>query len=162
MTSPIQKENYRTSEIVSLRQNPAQLERFVAYFSCHWGNAAVYRDCMAAGLDSNSPLPQWYLLENFTRGIIGCAGLITNDFISRMDLWPWLCALYIDEPYRGNALGSVLIKHVRSEAFLLGFPSLYLCTDHVGYYEKYGFEHIANGIHPWGKSSRIYRCKTDD
>ncbi|NLG25403.1 MAG: GNAT family N-acetyltransferase, partial [Clostridiales bacterium] len=43
------------------------------------------------------------------------------------------------------------------DARLAGFLSLYLVTDHVGYYEKYGFAHIGVGYHPWGETSRIYR-----
>lgn len=149
-------------QIISLRQTPAHLERFFDFFVRHWHNEAVYRDCLTACLNSDSPLPQWYLLVNQADEIIGGAGLITNDFISRMDLWPWLCALYIEEPYRGKAYGKELIEHVRREAARLGFAHLYLCTNHVGYYEKYGFEHLGNGCHPWGESSRIYHNSTKE
>lgn len=34
------------------------------------------------------------------------------------------------------------------------------CTDHIGYYERYGFTHIGTGYHPWGESSRIYAAET--
>ena len=92
--------------------------------------------------------------------IIGGYGLITNDFISRQDLYPWLCALYVEKDFRGRRLGSRMLAHGRSEAARLGFATLYLATDHIGYYEQYGWTFIGNGYHPWGESSRIYEQQT--
>lgn len=146
--------------VISLRKTPEQLERFIEFFVRHWHNEALYRDCLTACMNSDSRLPQWYLLVNHADEIIGGAGLITNDFISRMDLMPWLCALYIEEPYRGNAFGAQLIEYVKAETGHLGYDRLYLCTDHANYYEKYGFEYLGNGFHPWGESSRIYSVGT--
>lgn len=149
-------------ELLSVREHPQLAGEMIAFFQRHWASPdsmRVYEDCIRACLHSESPLPQWYTLWQDGRIIAG-AGLITNDFISRMDLWPWLAALYVEEEYRGNALGSVLLRHVRRQAALLGFDRVYLATDHIGYYEKYGFEYIADGCHPWGDSSRIYCADT--
>ena len=49
---------------------------------------------------------------------------------------------------------------IREDAAAAGFPAVYLCTDHVGYYEKYGFRHVGTGYHPWGDESRIYEALT--
>ncbi|CEN26442.1 GNAT family N-acetyltransferase [Paraclostridium sordellii] len=115
----------------------------------------VYEDCINNCITSNSSLPQWYLLLDNDE-IVGCAGLITNDFISRMDLYPWVCALYIEEKYRGNSYVSMLLSEVKKDALNAGFNRLYLCTDHIGYYEHYDFNHIGMEYHPWGEESRIY------
>ena len=146
--------------IISVRQEPHYAQQAIQYFQKQWANEAsamVYKDCILSCLNSSSPLPQWYLLYDDER-IIGCAGLVTNDFISRMDLYPWLCALYMDEAYRGQNLGALLISRVKEDAKKSGFHHLYLAADHIGYYEHYSFAYLAQGYHPWGKSARIYYC----
>ena len=54
-------------------------------------------------------------------------------------------------------LGQVLIDRAIVEAELLGFKTLNLCTDHIGYYEKFGFRYLGSCYHPWGEESRLYQ-----
>ncbi len=147
-------------EIISIRENPGYKDKAIGYFQRKWPTVypKIYEDCIIHSLTTRNPLPQWYLLENEGE-IIGCAGLITNDFISRMDLYPWVCAIFIEEKYRGNNYGSLLIDKAKRDAKDAKFEYLYLSTDHIGYYEKFGFGYIGQGYHPWGDESRIYQCK---
>lgn len=146
--------------IISVRENPEYRDKAIAYFQRSWSSVmpVIYEDCITHSILTDNPLPQWYLLEKEGE-IIGCAGLITNDFISRMDLYPWVCAIYIEEKYRGNEYGSLLIAKAKEDTKKAGFDNMYLCTDHIGFYEKYGFNYIGQGYHPWGEESRIYKVK---
>ncbi|MDR2914784.1 MAG: GNAT family N-acetyltransferase [Tannerella sp.] len=144
-------------KIISVREHPEYKDKAIDYISSKWSAPrAVYDDCITHGITSTNPLPQWYLLEKEGE-IIGCAGLITNDFISRMDLYPWVCGVFIEEAHRGNAYASLLLKKAQEDAVKGGFDHLYLSTDHIGYYEKYGYRYIGQGYHPWGEESRIYQ-----
>lgn len=148
-------------KVISVREHPEYCERAINYFSSKWGiDRKIYEDSIKNSLTTESPIPRWYLMINENDEIIGSFGLIMNDFVSRQDLFPYLCALYIEENERGKALGSQLLLYGRKEAKKLGFNKLYLCTDHIGYYEKYEFNHIGTGYHPWGDSSRIYESDT--
>lgn len=145
-------------ELISVREKPETLEEVIAYFQRCWASEdsmMVYDDAIRSALMSDNPLPQWVVLKQDDQ-IIGCAGLIPNDFISRMDLWPWLCALYVDEAHRGKGWSRILVEAMKQKASELGFEHLYLCTDHIGYYERFGFHPIGTGYHPWGESSTIY------
>ena len=146
--------------IIAIREHPEYLEQAVDYFSDKWGvERNIYQDCIANSLITESPLPRWYLMMKNDK-IIGSYGLIVNDFISRQDLWPWICAVYIEESERGKALGSTLLEHGRKEAANLGFPVVYLSTDHVGLYEKYGWQYIGQGYSITGKDTRIYKASS--
>lgn len=141
---------------MGIRENPEYLERGINYFTSKWGiDRKIYADCITHSIKTDNPLPRWYLMLK-NGEIIGSYGLIANDFISRQDLYPWLCALFIEKDERGRQLGVKLLEHGRTQALKLGFGKLYLCTNHNGYYEKYGWKHIANGFHPWGEESKIY------
>jgi N-acetylglutamate synthase-like GNAT family acetyltransferase len=144
--------------IINVREHPEYMEQAITYFQNKWADEnsmKVYEDCIAHSITTDSPLPIWYLMVEESE-VIGCAGLITNDFISRGDLWPWICAIYIEERYRGKSLGKEFLSRAKTDAKKAGFTKVYLCTDHAGYYEKYGFTYIGDGYHPWGSSSRIY------
>ena len=146
--------------IISIRENPEYKDKAIQYFQKCWKGVPpiIYEDCISHAVGSIKPLPHWYLLEKEGE-LIGCAGLITNDFISRMDLYPWICAIFIEEHHRGNAYGALLMEKAKEDARQGGFDHVYLCTDHVGYYEKYGFSYMGQGYHPWNEESRIYGCR---
>lgn len=147
-------------KIISVRKNPEYKDEAIAYFQKSWPNVMpeIYDDCITHSINARDSLPQWYLLIKNDE-IIGCAGLITNDFISRGDLYPWINAIFIDEKYRGNAYASLLMEQAKTDAKKAGFKYLYLCTEHIGFYEKYGFRYIGQGYHPWGGESRIYEIE---
>ncbi len=147
-------------KVMSVRENPGYKEKAVGYLQQSWPEVwpVMYRDCLDHCLDAENPLPQWYLLEK-EGAVIGCAGLITNDFISRMDLYPWLCALYVAEEQRGNNYAKRLIGKAMEDTKRFGFKYLSLCTVHVGYYERFGFEYIGQGYQPWQEQMRIYRIR---
>lgn len=149
-------------KIISVRESPEYKDQIILYLQQSWPKVLpeIYKDCVEHCINSPNLLPQWYVLIKEDK-IIGCAGLITNDFISRMDLYPWLAALFIDEGHRGNNYGLLLINKTKEDAKRGGFQNLYLSTDHIGYYEKYGFTYIGNGYHPWGYQSRIYKIDLD-
>lgn len=147
-------------KIISVREYPTYKDRAIAYFQEKWPSVSpnIYEDCITHSINARDNLPQWYLLEKEDE-IIGCAGLITNDFISRGDLYPWICAVFIDEKQRGNAYSTLLIDKAKSDTKKFGYEYLYLSTSHIGFYEKYNFNYIGQGYHPWGEESRIYEIK---
>ncbi|MDR1263415.1 MAG: GNAT family N-acetyltransferase, partial [Oscillospiraceae bacterium] len=75
-------------------------------------------------------------------------------------LSPWISSLLIHPAERGNGYGGMLLKHVRREAAKLGFIKLYLATNHIGYYEKYGFHEFGLANLSFGTPTKIYEANS--
>lgn len=149
-------------QVVSVRERPELAEQAIAFFQEHWATGEsrrVYDNCIRHAIMAEGFLPQWYLLTDGGT-VAGGAGLIPNDFISRADLCPWFCALYVEPAYRGHGCSALLLDRAQRDAAAAGYGFLYLCTDLNGFYERMGGEYIGVGYHPWGERSRIYRVET--
>ena len=73
------------------------------------------------------------------------------------DLTPWAGFVYTYPPYRGKRRMGKLLEHVYRLAKQDGFPCVYISTDHVGLYEKYGCTFLKHTKDTHGSPSRLYR-----
>ena len=146
-------------KIIRMHDHPGGLEEAIAYYHSKWGNERNKAFIEDAIKNSNyESLPQFFVLLK-GENIVGCCGLIINDLISRHDLWPWFCGLFVEESERGQDLGADLLKFVEKTVKDLGFGNLYLSTDHISYYERYCWRFLGIGYEPDGSPTRIYSIK---
>ena len=100
----------------------------------------AYLDCMNAYLREKTELG-WYLCLEEDR-IVGGMGVIENDFHNRKDLSPNICAVYTEEAYRNQGIAGKLLNMTVNDLNQKGITPVYLLTNHVGFYERYGWEFL--------------------
>lgn len=142
-------------EIVSLRERPALLEDAAAWFHAKWGvPAEAYLERMRPYLAQESAYG-WYLCLDGGR-IVGGLGVIDNDFHDRKDLAPNVCAVYTEPDHRGRGVAGRLLKRAVSDLRAAGISPVYLVTDHVGFYERYGWRFCCTAREDGGGRTRVY------
>lgn len=72
------------------------------------------------------------------------------------NLTPWIGFVYTFPNYRGNRFAGELLNHAESLAKKDGAKNIYISTDHIGLYEKYGYEFFKTAKTIAGEDSRIY------
>ena len=126
-------------DYVTLRERPELLDTAASWFHAKWGvPKEAYLACMTAYLKHETEYG-WYLCMLGDQ-IVGGLGVIDNDFHDRKDLSPNVCAVYTEEEYRNQGIAGKLLDLVVSDMKDKGVSPLYLVTDHVGFYERYGWE----------------------
>ena len=88
--------------------------------------------------------------------IDGFCTLAKTDCISDVTYTPYIGFMFIGEQYRGNRLSEKLIVFALAYAKELGFDKVYLVSDHINLYEKYGFVKIGEKEAPWGELETIF------
>ncbi|MCR5147237.1 MAG: GNAT family N-acetyltransferase [Clostridia bacterium] len=76
--------------------------------------------------------------------LIGFISLFENDCDEKPALKPWYATMYVKSVYRGNGYSRMLNEAIIAEAKKRGFKKLYLKSDLVNYYEKFGFVYLEN------------------
>lgn len=112
------------------------------WFSAKWGiPAELYLKSMEDSLEEGADVPKWYVALS-EGSIIGGLGVIENDFHDRKNLRPNVCAIYVEEGYRGKGLAGKLLEYACDDMARRGIDTLYLLTDHESFYEKYGWQFL--------------------
>lgn len=123
----------------TLRQRPDLKERAAEWFHSKWGvPTQAYLDCMEAYLNQETEYG-WYLCLDGEK-IIGGLGVIENDFHDRKDLTPNICAVYTEQDYRCKGIAGQLLDMVVEDLKSKSVTPVYLITEHIGFYERYGWE----------------------
>lgn len=81
--------------------------------------------------------------------------LADRDCIDDAALHPWIGFVYTAPEFRGQRCAGRLIDHAVRVAGECGAQHVYICTDHVGLYEKYGFTYLENRVSIYGEDSRV-------
>ena len=126
---------------ITLREMPDLKECAADWFHTKWGvPKEAYLDCMDAYLRGKTEFG-WYLCLDEDR-IVGGMGVIENDFHNRKDLSPNICAVYTEEEYRNQGIAGNLLNMTVNDLGQKGINPVYLVTNHVGFYERYGWKFL--------------------
>ena len=132
-------------------------EEFIrtALKNCEWGAGKFLYDLIVE--DRRSILGWNYictLVED--NSVISFCTLAQKDCINDDSLFPWIGFVYTTPSYRKKGYAKQLIQYCLKKAKDLGYRRVYLATDHIGLYEKYGFQYLESRIDIYDEESRIY------
>ena len=131
-------EEYR---YITLTEKPELKEEAASWFHSKWGiPKEAYLECMNAYLDNETDYGWYFCLCD--EKIVAGMGVIENDFHDRKDLAPNVCAVYTEEDYRCKGIAGNLLNIVVEDMRNKGVSPIYLVTDHIGFYERYGWEFL--------------------
>lgn len=91
--------------------------------------------------------------------ICGYCTVAKTDCIPELHYTPYIGYIFVDEFYRRGRLSQQLIVYAMNYLKSVGFDKVYIVSDHVNLYEKYGFVVIDRKIAPWGSEEKIYMQK---
>ena len=80
--------------------------------------------------------------------LVGFISLFEKDGDERIDLKPWYATMYVKKEYRGKGYSRLLNEAILKEPKNKGFNKVYLKSDLINYYEKFGaiyLENLSNG-----------------
>ena len=80
--------------------------------------------------------------------MIGFISLFKYDGDERRDLTPWYSTMYVKKEYRGKGYSKLLNDALIEECVKRGYDKIYLKSDLINYYEKFGakyMEKLTNG-----------------
>lgn len=88
--------------------------------------------------------------------IVSFCTLTQRDCIKDDSLFPWIGFVFTVPEYRGHRYSGELIEFVCKEANKQGYNKVYIATDHIGLYEKYGFTYMESRTDIYNVDSSIY------
>lgn len=123
---------------------------------CDWSAARFLRKLLEEGT-FHETLGGWGHLYLLMEGeeLVSFLTLTGQDAVRDESLTPWIGFVYTVPARRGHRYAGRLLDHACARAAELGYERIYIGTDHVGLYEKYGYRYLEDRIDCWGSRMRV-------
>ena len=122
-------------------------------FNCSWRAGSA----LAKSMDENIFTDFEKVIASFDgEDICGYCTVAKTDCIPDAPYTPYIGFVFVDEKYRGHRLSESMIDFAISYLKECGFKKVYLISDHINLYEKYGFTVIDRKMADWGEMEKIY------
>lgn len=143
-------------EIINYFESEKQVQLKEKIAACDWSAARFLTELLEKGA-FNDMLGGWGYLFLLMDGeeLVSFATMTGQDAVRDESLTPWIGFVYTCPQYRGYRYGGQLLRHAEECAARLGYRRMYIGTDHVGLYEKYGYTYRENRVDIWGDDMRV-------
>ena len=132
--------------VKNIREKQEYLREVVTLTRLEWGNKLDTQEEFNEKVNKkiqniikgfNNPyFSKLILLDD--KKLVGFISLFESDGEERLNLKPWYATMYVKKEYRGNGYSKILNDAILKEAKNRGFKKVYLKTELVNYYEKFG------------------------
>ena len=133
--------------IIDIKDDDKYLEEYIKLCCLEWGSSKsteqmeqYIMEKKKKILTGDKVLKVLGLIKN--NNLIGFISLFKYDGDERRDLTPWYATMYIKKEYRGKGYSKILNNAILKEADKLGYKKVYLKTNLINYYEKFGAQYI--------------------
>lgn len=134
-----------TIELHCLADHLHHVEELAKLHDAEWGHlfpriSLEEREARLQGATGRSEIPSIVIAVDGPK-LVGSAALVGQDMSDRLELTPWLAAVYVKPKYRRQGIAATLVGRVEQEAKALGTEQIYLFTEHEeAFYAKRGWE----------------------
>lgn len=134
-------------EFRDLKTNDNYLKEYIKLCSLEWGSKKTkeemnnYIDEKLEQIKTSDKIIK--VIGLFDKdNLIGFISLFKYDGEERNDLTPWYATMYVKKEYRGNNYSKLLNDEILKEAKKLNYKKVYLKSELVNYYKKFGAQYI--------------------
>lgn len=134
-------------KVINLKENNKYLKESIKLCSLEWGsyksNAEMkrYIEKKSNKILNGEDVISIFGIEEDNE-LVGFISLFKTDGEERRDLTPWYATMYVKEKFRGKGYSKLLNTIILNEAQRLGYKKVYLKSNLINYYEKFGANYI--------------------
>jgi len=146
-------------QILDLHSANEQKQWMEKIRACDWGAAKFLADLLEKNKFYEMVGGGSLLILAEEENIVAFCTLTRKDCVDDDSLFPWIGFVFTSPEYRGHRCSEKLITYACNKAKEEGFDTVYIATDHIGLYEKYGFTYMESRLDIYNEVSRIYYRK---
>lgn len=132
-------------KIINITNNTKYLKKYIALCYLEWSEKekklTEYIDYKLRKLKIENNIILILGLVDYNK-LVGFISLLKKDGDCEVKLTPWYATMYVKKEYRGRGYSRILNDALLEKSKRLGYTKVYLKSNLINYYEKFGAIYI--------------------